>query len=108
MWELQLEGEGVEGLTGTVSELELVGVLVKFENLEDLGNDVEVGVLLGGFLEVADSLSTNVGRLEEVVSPLSEGAEDSGVLSLDGGSLAGEGVWGVRSDGLSKWGLLVS
>ena len=47
MWELDLEGEGVVGLTGGVSELELVGVVIELEDLEDLGNDIEVLVLLG-------------------------------------------------------------
>ena len=51
MWELQLDGDGVEGLSGLILNLELVGVLIELEDLEDLGNNIEVGVGLGGVLE---------------------------------------------------------
>ena len=108
VWEFQLKSKSVESLTGVVSELEFVGVLIKFENLLNLGNDIEVRFLLGSFLEVHNSVSSNVVGLEEVVGPFSEGLEDGGVLSLDGGSLSGEGVWGILRDGLSEWGLLIS
>lgn len=60
MWELELEGEGVVGLTGVVSQLELVGVLVKLEDLENLDNDIEVVALVLGSLELNGTISTNV------------------------------------------------
>lgn len=50
--ELQLEGEDVPGLgAGSVSESELVGVLVELEDLVDLGNDVEVALLASSLSE---------------------------------------------------------
>jgi hypothetical protein len=64
--------------------------------LEDLGDNVEVSVLLGGLLEFNSSLGSNVGGGEEVVGPLSESGEDGDILSLEGGSLSGESVWCVR------------
>ena len=44
--ELDLEGKGVEHLVGLVLKLELVGILIELEHLEDLGNDIEVLLLL--------------------------------------------------------------
>lgn len=46
MWELQFESKGIEGLTGGISELKFVSVLIKFKNLKDLGNDVKVTTCL--------------------------------------------------------------
>ena len=108
MWELELEGEGVVGLTGVVSQLELVCVLVKLEDLENLDNDIEVVALVLGSLELNGTISTNVGGLEEVVGPLLEGLLDGNILSLESGSLSRESVWGLVSDGLSKRRELVS
>lgn len=107
VWEFQLQGQGEESFSGLVSQLELVGILVQLEDLEDLGDDVEVSLALGSFLELGGSITSDVGAREEVVGPLSEGSEDGVVLSLDGGSLSREGVWGIWGDGLSEWGLLV-
>lgn len=107
MWELQFQGEGEEGLTRQVSQLQLIGVLIELEHLENLGNDIEVTLALGSLLELGGSVTANVGALEEVACPLSEGSEDGVVLSLDGGSLAREGVWSIWSNGLSEWGLLI-
>ena len=95
MWELQFQGKGVESLTRLISQFKLVGIVIEFKNLEDLGDNIEVILLLGCFLKISDSVSTNVGALEKVAGPLSEGVEDSSVLSLDGSSLSGEGVWSV-------------
>ena len=100
--ELELESEGPEGLTRVVSELELVGVLVELEDLEDLGADVEVGGLLGSLLEVHAVVSTNVGGAEEGVGPLSEGLLDGHILLLEGRSLSGEGVRGISGNALTK------
>ena len=106
--ELELEGKSVEGLSGVVSELELVGVLVELEHLQHLGADIEVGPLLGSFLEVADVVTSDVGGGEEGGGPLLEGVLDGNILSLEGGSLSGEGVRCVGGDGLSKRGGLIS
>jgi len=40
--ELDAQGKSVKDFTGLVLELELVGVLIKLENLEHLGDDIEV------------------------------------------------------------------
>jgi len=106
--ELELEGEGVESLSGVISELEFVGVLVELEDLEDLGDDVEVSLLLGSLLELDALVGSDVGGGEVVVGPLSEGGEDGDVLSLEGGLLSGEGVGGVVAGGLSEGGELIS
>ena len=53
MRELDLESESVEDFIGLVLEFELVGVLIKLENLENLGNDIEVLLFLGGLLELS-------------------------------------------------------
>jgi len=95
-WEFKLEGEGVVSFTGAISELELVGVLVKFENLEDLGDNIEVLALLGGLVEWGDLAGLDdVVAGEMVVSPLLEHLLDVRVLSLVGGSLSGEGIWSI-------------
>jgi hypothetical protein len=58
--ELQLEGKSEEGFSGVVSELEFVGVLVELEDLEDLGDNVEVAGGLGSLLEVGGVVTSNV------------------------------------------------
>ena len=63
--------------------------------------------MLRCLLEFNNSVSSDSGALEEVVSPLSEGLENSGVLLLDGSSLSGECIWGILGDGSAKWGLLI-
>lgn len=110
MWELDFEGKDVDGGTGKISELELVGVVIKLENLNDLGNNIEI---FAGFLAgVAqfDGLSVNLGAdintLEGGVGPVLEGGEDAGVLSLGGNSMATECVWGITG-GLAQWGELL-
>ena len=52
VWELKFEGKSVESGSTVVSDLEFVGVLIKFENLEDLGADIEVTGLFGGLGKV--------------------------------------------------------
>lgn len=107
MWELQLEGKSVESLSTLVSKLELVGVLVELENLEDLSDNVEISSCLTGLLEVSGSISSGIGAGEEVVGPLSEGGEDGNILSFDGGFLSRESVWCIGSLVVSEWGLLI-
>jgi hypothetical protein len=55
-----------------VSQLELVGVLVKLEDLENFGNNIEVPVVFVALLQFNNSISTDVGALEEVAGPLSQ------------------------------------
>jgi len=57
VWEFKLKSKGVESSTGGISELELVSVLVKFENLEDLGVNVEVALFRVGVFKCAGSAS---------------------------------------------------
>lgn len=108
VWELELKSKSVESFSRLISELKFVGVFVKLENLEDLSNNIEIVGLLAGLLEFNDSFPSDIGGLEKVVGPLSEGLEDSSVLSLDGGSLSGEGIRAVIIDGEVQWGLLIS
>ena len=63
MWEFEFQGKNVESLSGLISNLELVGVVIKIENLKNLSNDIEIRVqLFGGLLEGGDlGVSDNVG-----------------------------------------------
>ena len=109
MWELDLECKGVESLSGEVSELQFIGVVIKFEYLEDLGNDIEIFALLGSGLQLGDSavyVVEDVGGSEELVGPHLQGGLDSGILSLLSVFLAGVGIWGITT-GLTEWGHLV-
>ena len=107
MWELELESKGVEDLTGGISELELVGVLVELEDLEDLGNDIEVTGGLGGSLELDGFLLIDgVVLTEEEVGPFLEVLNDLGVLLLERWLLSGVGEWAVTVK-LTLWGVLI-
>ena len=109
VWELDLEGKGVESLTREISKLKLVGVVIELENLENLGNDIEVLTFLGGRLQLGDSavnVVENVGGSEELVGPELESRLDGGVLSLLSVLLSGVGIWGITG-GLSEWGNLI-
>ena len=86
MRELEFQGKGVVSFTRVVSQLKLVGVLVKLEDLADLSANIKVSTLLASFVEVNSFAA--VGVSEELVGPLSKGSEDGGVLSLDGGLLS--------------------
>ena len=46
MWELDLESESVEDLIRFVFKFELIGVFIELENLQDLGNDIEIFLFL--------------------------------------------------------------
>ena len=105
--ELKLESESVVNFTGSISELELISVLIKLEDLEDLGDNVEVLGSLGGLTEGGvGAIGKNVVGGEVVVGPLLESLEDGGVLSLVGGLLSRESV-GSLGNGLSKRSLLI-
>lgn len=105
--ELKLESESVVNFSGSISELELISVLIKLEDLEDLGDNVEVLGSLRGLTEGGvGAIGKNVVGGEVVVGPLLESLEDGGVLSLVGGLLSRESV-GSLGNGLSKRSLLI-
>ena len=105
--ELKLESESVVNFSGSISELELISVLIKLEDLEDLGDNIEVLGSLGGLTEGGvGAIGKNVVGGEVVVGPLLESLEDGGVLSLVGGLLSRESV-GSLGNGLSKRSLLI-
>jgi len=90
--ELDLESQGVVGGTGGVLKLELVGVVIKLEDLENLGDNIEVLrrlLGLGKLGQLSGGLAINdvVGR-EELVGPLLQGLDDGLVLGLLSGLLA--------------------
>lgn len=87
--ELKLEGKSVPGFTGGVLKLELVGVFVKFVNVNDLGNNIEVvGVSLDLVEGLVHVLGDTVVGGEVGGSPLSEGGEESSLVLLEGSSLS--------------------
>jgi len=100
--ELDLESKRVEGGTGGIVKLQLVGVLIELEDLEHLGDDIEVRV---GGLDLLER--SNIGLLhngvlhEEGVGPLLEGLHDGEILRLLGGLLARVGIRGI-SDNLAE------
>jgi hypothetical protein len=75
--------------------------------LEDLGDNIEISVLFGGFVEIDRFLSSNGSWGENVVGPFSEGSENGNILSFDGGFLSWECVWCIGWHGGSEWGCLV-
>ena len=96
--ELELEGKSVPGGAGGVTELELVGVSVHLVDAADLGDAVEVSLLGLSVLECdVHVLGENVVLAEVAGGPLAEGGEESGVLLLNGGSVAGVGDGGEVS-----------
>ena len=95
MWEFQFERQGEEDFTGAISELEFIGVFIELEDLENLGNDIKVTICFGGGLQLCDIAITNVGLSEDAVGPLEQSLEDSFVLFLLSGFVAGESVWSV-------------
>lgn len=108
MWEFQFKGEGVVNNTGGILKFKLVGVVIKLENLEDLGVDIEVFVagLFGSILKSDGSVSVNVVLGEVSLSEFLEGSLDGRVLFLVGGSVSGESIWSFDG-GLTGWGGLV-
>lgn len=97
--ELELEGEDVPGLgAGAVSESELVGVLVELEDLADLGDNVEVGLLAGGLSEGHEEVRRDhVVLLEVALSPLSDVGKDGILALLEGVVLSRVDSAGVAS-----------
>ena len=94
MRELDLESKSVENFVGTILQFELIGVLIKLENLEDLGNNIEIFLFLRGFLEFGGvGIGNDVALCKVLSSPFFEGVGDGAVLSLLGRFLSGEGIW---------------
>ncbi len=58
MRELQFKCKSVECFTGTISELKFIGVLIKFEDLENLSDNIEISTLFAGFVKISAFLST--------------------------------------------------
>tara|TARA_B110000503_G_C6923248_1_gene319604 strand:- start:115 stop:408 length:294 start_codon:yes stop_codon:yes gene_type:complete len=93
MWEFLFESQGVENFTRGISNLELIGVFIKFEHLENFCNDIKVTSDSGNFFQLRDALITNISLCKDTIGPFEQSLEDSFVLSLLGGFLSREGVW---------------
>jgi len=105
--ELNPESEGIESGTGGILQLELVGVVIKLEHLEDLGNDIEVTVSRSGLLKSGSLvLVDNSVGTEEGVGPLLEGLDDGNILGLLSGFLTGVSVRGIVDNVAKRGGLL--
>jgi hypothetical protein len=110
VWELNFKGKDVVDSSGHISKLKLVGVVIKFEDLNNFGNNIEISLFLIGITQFGSlgiNLSANVGGFESHVSPVFEGGQNAGVLSLLGNSMATECVWGIIGS-LSERRLLIS
>ena len=90
-----------------ILQFQLVGVLIELEDLEDLGNDIEVTILAGSGLEGSTGVSEGLVLHEEGVGPLLKSLNDGNILRLLGGLLARVGIRGIRDDG-SERGVLLS
>jgi len=88
--ELELKGQNVPVVTGSVSDLKFVGELVHLEDVDDLGDNIEVLILRSSVLHGSESLGVKAIELREVVdNPLSEGGKEGGLVFLESGTLAG-------------------
>ena len=103
VWKLDLEGKGIESLTGEISKLELVSVVIKLENLKNLSVDIKISFFFVANVKGCSLISTfDVVLGEMVLGPFLEGRLDGRVLLLVSGSLSGESVWSF-SGSLSSW-----
>ena len=91
--ELELKGKSVPGLTGGVSELELIGVFVHLVDPHNSGDNVEIGVSGLGLVEGSVHIPGDTVVVSEPVSgPGSEVAEDLSLVLLEGWLLSREGA----------------
>jgi hypothetical protein len=105
--ELDSQGKSVESGTGGVLQFQLVGVLVKLEDLEDLSNNIEIRVGAGSLLKRGNSaVLDDVVLHEEGVGPLLEGLDNSQILGLLSGLLARVSIRGISDDVTERAGLL--
>ena len=103
VWEFQFNGKGVVNSTGSILKLELVGVLIKLENLKNLSVDIKISFFFMANVKGCSLISTfDVVLGEMVLGPFLEGRLDGRVLLLVSGSLSGESVWSF-SGSLSSW-----
>lgn len=105
--ELDSQGKSVESGTGGVLQFQLVGVLVKLEDLEDLSNNIEIRVGAGSLLKSGNSaFLDNVVLHEEGVGPLLKSLDNSQILWLLSGLLARVSIRGISDDVTERTGLL--
>jgi len=108
VWELESESKGEPGGSALVSQFQFVGVLVHLVDGDDLGNNIEVGLLGRSLAQLSSHIRGNDWIVTKVLgSPLSElGKEVSVVLfkSIFLSEVAESSVVVISS----SWGLLVS
>jgi len=106
VWELQFKSKDEVNSTGSILKLELVSVIIKFEDVENFSVDIEVLVSITFFVHNIKSFSVsstiNVVLGEMAGSPFSEGCLDSLVLFLLGAFFSGESIWSIG--GNTSWG----
>ena len=109
VWELQFKSKDEVNSTGSILKLELVSVIIKFEDVENFSVDIEVLLSVMFFVRNIKSFSVsstiNVVLGEMAGSPFSEGCLDSLVLFLLGAFLSGESIWSIC--GNTSWGEFV-
>jgi len=104
VWELQFKSKGEENSTGSIFNLELVSVVINFEDVENFSDDIEVAILFGGSIKSFSLSSTvNVALGEIVSSPFREGLLDSSILFLVGAFLSGERIWSLSWGSKTIW-----
>lgn len=59
VWELKFQSKNVESLTRLISDFKLVGVVIKIEYLKNLGDNIKVGGLFSGILQLSDLVILN-------------------------------------------------
>ena len=110
MWELNFKSKNVINSSGHVSNFKLVGVVIEFKDLDDFGNNIEISLFLFSIAQFSSqsiNLGADISGFESHVSPVFEGGQNAGVLSLLGDSMATECVWGITGS-LSERRLLIS
>ena len=90
-----------------ILQFQLVGVLIKLENLENLSDDIEVTISARSGLEGGQVFLLDNGVLsKEGVGPLLEGLDNSQVLRLLSGFLARVSIRSI-SDNMTERGSLL-
>ena len=107
MGELDSQGKSVENSARGVLQFQLVGVLIELENLENLGDNVEVTISRWSGLEGGQILLLNNWVLsKEGVGPLLEGLDNSQILGLLSGFLARVSIRSISDNMTKRGGLL--
>jgi len=98
--ELELEGKDVPNITRGILNLKFVGVFVHLEDLEDLGDNVEIIMTGFGLLQrLVHILGDDIVTTEVAAGPLLEVAQDSNFVLLESGVLARESEGSVLANG---------